>query len=188
MADCELLILGSDCPYRQFYPQGGGVRIAQVDIRPEHLGRRAAVDLPMRGDIRATLTDLVPRLGSKSNDERLNRAKQHFDRAGKQLDGLAEIKPGSQLIHPQQIAKVISDQAAENAVFSCDVGLPTVRAARYLAMSGQRRFLVLARFYGRCHGPGNRGTGHVSPQAGDFPLWRQRLYGADARFAEPCAT
>ncbi|MGY8684589.1 ubiquinone-dependent pyruvate dehydrogenase [Bradyrhizobium sp. UFLA05-153] len=142
MADCDvLLMLGTDFPYRQFYPQGSGVRIAQVDIRPEHLGRRAAVDLPMVGDISATLTDLLPRLDSKPNDERLKKAQQHYARTRKQLDGLAEIRPGSQLIHPQQIAKAISDQAADNAIFSCDVGLPTVWAARYLAMNGQRRLL-----------------------------------------------
>src|SRR6266436_6026527 len=43
MLDCDvLLMLGTDFPYRQFYPNGRGVRIAQVDIRPEQIGRRAA--------------------------------------------------------------------------------------------------------------------------------------------------
>ena len=56
MLDCDvLLMLGTDFPYRQFYPQGGGVRIAQVDIRGEHIGRRASVDLAVVGDVRATL-------------------------------------------------------------------------------------------------------------------------------------
>jgi pyruvate dehydrogenase (quinone) len=52
---------------------------------------------------------------------------------------LAEGKPGRDLIHPQQVAKAISDLAAPNAVFTCDVGLPTVWAARYLATSAERR-------------------------------------------------
>src|SRR5205807_1949006 len=39
MLDCGvLLMLGTDFPYRQFYPQGNGVRIAQVDIRAENIG------------------------------------------------------------------------------------------------------------------------------------------------------
>src|SRR5207248_5628472 len=59
----------------------------------------------------------------------------------KQLDELAATGPRRQLIHPQQIAKAISDHAADNAVFTCDVGLPTVWAARYLAMNGKRRLL-----------------------------------------------
>ncbi len=50
-------------------------------------------------------------------------------------------RPGRKPIHPQQIAKTISDQAAADAVFTCDVGLPTVWAARYLAMNGRRRLL-----------------------------------------------
>jgi len=37
-ADCDiLLMLGTDFPYRQFYPRGAGVRIAQVDMRPEQM-------------------------------------------------------------------------------------------------------------------------------------------------------
>ena len=58
-----------------------------------------------------------------------------------ELDDLAAGKPGSGLIHPQQIAKAVSDHAAEDAIFTCDVGLPTVWAARYLAMNGKRRLL-----------------------------------------------
>ena len=58
MLDCDvLLMLGTDFPYRQFYPRGGGVRIAQVDMRPEQIGRRAPVDLGVVGDVRATLDD-----------------------------------------------------------------------------------------------------------------------------------
>src|SRR5271170_5594673 len=56
MLDCDvLLMLGTDFPYRQFYPQGSGVRIAQVDIRAENIGRRAPVDLGVVGDVKATL-------------------------------------------------------------------------------------------------------------------------------------
>jgi pyruvate dehydrogenase (quinone) len=54
---------------------------------------------------------------------------------------LAKGRPGTKLIHPQQVAKSLSDLASEDAVFTCDVGLPTVWAARYLAMNGKRRFI-----------------------------------------------
>jgi len=37
--------------------------------------------------------------------------------------------------HPQQVAKAISDHAAADAIITCDVGLPTVWAARYLKMN-----------------------------------------------------
>ena len=140
MLDCDiLLMLGTDFPYRQFYPQGSGVRIAQVDLRAEHIGRRAAVDLGVVGDVRATLTALLPLLDQKRDGTHLEQARGHYAKTRKALDDLAA--PGKGLIHPQQIAKAISDHAAEDAVFTCDVGLPTVWAARYLAMNGKRRLL-----------------------------------------------
>src|SRR5436190_11178485 len=56
MRDCDvLLMLGTDFPYRQFYPEGSSVRIAQVDLRPENIGRRAHVDLGVLSEVRATL-------------------------------------------------------------------------------------------------------------------------------------
>jgi pyruvate dehydrogenase (quinone) len=142
MRDCDvLLMLGTDFPYRQFYPEGGEVRIAQVDLRAENIGRRAPVDLTVVGDVRATLAALLPLLKEKRDGTHLAQAQQHYARARKALDELAVGTPGKRLIHPQQVAKAISDHAAEDAVFTCDVGLPTVWAARYLAMNGKRRLI-----------------------------------------------
>jgi pyruvate dehydrogenase (quinone) len=142
MRDCDvLLMLGTDFPYRQFYPEGDGVRVAQVDLRAENIGRRVAVDLGVVGDVRATLSALLPLLKQKSDGTHLVQAQKHYARSRKELDDLAKGTPGKRLIHPQQIAKAISDLAAADAVFTCDVGLPTVWAARYLAMNGKRRLL-----------------------------------------------
>jgi pyruvate dehydrogenase (quinone) len=140
MLDCDvLLMLGTNFPYRQFYPQGGGVRIAQVDIRAENIGRRVPVDLGIVGDVKATLSALLPLLKQKWDGSHLAQAREHYAKARKALDELAA--PGKGLIHPQQVAKAISDRAAADAVFTCDVGLPTVWAARYLAMNGKRRLI-----------------------------------------------
>jgi pyruvate dehydrogenase (quinone) len=142
MLDCDvLLMLGTDFPYRQFYPQGSGVRIAQVDLRAENIGRRAAVDLGVVGDVRTTLATLLPLLQQKRDGAHLAQAREHYGKARKALDDLAVGSSGKGLIHPQQIAKAISEQAAEDAIFTCDVGLPTVWAARYLAMNGKRRLI-----------------------------------------------
>src|SRR5271169_2150882 len=142
MLDCDvLLMLGTDFPYRQFYPRRAGVRIAQVDIRAENIGRRAPVDLGVVGDVKATLTALLPLLKQKWDGSHLSQAREHYAKARKALDDLAVGAPGGKLIHPQQIAKAISDGAATDAIFACDVGLPTVWAARYLAMNGKRRLV-----------------------------------------------
>ena len=140
MLDCDvLLMLGTDFPYRQFYPRGSGVRIAQVDIRPEQIGRRTPVDLGVVGDVGATLDALLPLLQENRDRRHLDQATEHYRKTRKSLDELAVGTPGKRPIHPQQIAKAISDRAAEDAIFTCDVGLPVVWSARYLAMNGKRR-------------------------------------------------
>ena len=142
MCDCDiLLMLGTDFPYRQFYPRGAGVRIAQVDLRAEIIGRRAPVDIGVVGDVRATVEALLPRLKEKRDSIHLDHALEHYRKARKGLDELAVSRHGKPPIHPQQIAKAVSDLADDDAVFTCDVGLPTVWAARYLAMNGKRRLI-----------------------------------------------
>jgi pyruvate dehydrogenase (quinone) len=141
MKECDtLLMLGTDFPYRQFYPESG-VHIAQIDIRPQNLGRRAPIELGLVGDVAATIEALLPLLDQKTDGAHLGAARYNYQEARKGLDDLAQGRNGNRLIHPQQIARVLSELAAEDAVFTCDVGLPTVWAARYLAMNGKRRLI-----------------------------------------------
>src|SRR5215475_7502790 len=108
MLGCDvLLMLGTDFPYRQFYPSGANARIAQIDIRPGQLGRRAAIDLGLVGDVEATLQALLPRLQDNRDDAHLLQAQQHYAKARRELDDLAKINPGGHVIHPQQVAKAI---------------------------------------------------------------------------------
>src|ERR1700736_3760489 len=90
MLDCDiLLMLGSDFSYRQFYPARAGVRIAQIDIRAENIGRRAAVDLGVVGDVKATLAAVLPLLTQKRDGAHLAQAREHYAKARKELDRLA---------------------------------------------------------------------------------------------------
>ncbi|SUE44790.1 ubiquinone-dependent pyruvate dehydrogenase [Roseomonas gilardii] len=140
MENCEaLLMLGTDFPYRQFYPQKA--KIAQVDIRPENLGRRTRLDLGLVGDVGTTIAALLPRLVEKRDRRYLDACLAHYRKAREGLDELAQGKPGEGVIHPQHLARVLSEQAAENAIFTADVGTPTVWAARYLKMNGRRRLI-----------------------------------------------
>jgi pyruvate dehydrogenase (quinone) len=139
MMDCDvLLMLGTDFPYRQFYPDRA--RIAQVDIRPEAIGRRAPVELGVIGDVRETLIALLPKLTPKTDSAHLDKSRGHYAVARQSLDDLATGRPGGRL-HPQHVARVLGELAADDAVFTCDVGLPTVWAARYLPMRGGRRLI-----------------------------------------------
>jgi len=179
MLDCDiLLMLGTDFPYRQFYPQGAGIRIAQVDNRAENIGRRAPVDLGVVGDIRMTLETLLPLLEQKRDGAHLSQAREHYAKARKALDDLAAGTPGKRPIHPQQIAKVVSDRAAADAVFTCDVGLPTVWAARYLAMNGKRR--LIGSFW---HGSMANAMAHAIGAQAAFPGRQVVSLSGDGGFA-----
>jgi pyruvate dehydrogenase (quinone) len=139
MENCDaLLMLGTDFPYRQFYPVNA--RIAQVDIDAAAIGRRARVDLGVVGDVRRTVQALLPHLSAGRDEAHLSACTAHYRDARKGLDDLATGKAGGTL-HPQHVARSISRLASEDAVFTCDVGLPTVWAARYLAMNGKRRLV-----------------------------------------------
>ncbi len=139
MEACEtLLLLGTSFPYRQFYPTHA--KTLQVDIRGEQLGKRTAIDLGIVGDVKATLNALLPLLKTHEDSSHLEQAVKHYKKSRQELDALANVTTGS-IIHPQTVAKIINEAAASDAIIACDVGTPTVWAARYLKMNGKRRLL-----------------------------------------------
>jgi pyruvate dehydrogenase (quinone) len=140
MKDCDtLLMLGTDFPYQQFFP--AGARTIQIDLRREQLGRRTRLDLGIVGDVKTTLGALLPLLERKTARAHLEASRAHYRRARQSLDDLASGSPGVTPIHPQFVARTLDQLAADDAVFTCDVGTPTVWAARYLTMNGRRRLL-----------------------------------------------
>ena len=146
MMSCDaLLMLGTDFPYPQFYP--AGAKVVQVDVRGEQIGRRTRVDLGLIGGVKETLSALSPLLADKADRRYLDDCLEHYAEARKGLDDLAVGSPGRKPIHPQYVAREIDALATDDAVFTCDVGTPTIWAARYLHMNGRRR--LLGSF---CHG------------------------------------
>ena len=140
MMHCDtLLILGSDFPYRQFYPEAA--RILQIDIRAEALGNRAPLTFGAVGTVKDTLEALVPLIAEKSDTRHLDESVAAYGRARASLDALAESGPDSHAIHPQYLSRLVSELADDDAVFTADVGTPTAWAARYLKMNGRRRLI-----------------------------------------------
>ena len=134
-----LVMLGTDFPYPEFYP--GHAKVIQIDNRGEQIGRRTRVDLGLIGDVKDTLNALRPLIREKSDSAHLDKCVSHYKRARRELDDLAVGEPGQTPMHPQYIARVLDEAAADNAIFMCDVGTPTIWAARYLHMNGKRRLL-----------------------------------------------
>ena len=81
MHQCDLLLLlGTDFPYTPFMPVKN--KIAQIDLNPENLGRRAKLDLGLCGDVKDTLQALMPMIEGKEDDRFL----------GQQLEFYKEVK------------------------------------------------------------------------------------------------
>jgi pyruvate dehydrogenase (quinone) len=140
MEHCDaLLMLGTDFPYRPFYPEDA--RVVQVDVRGERIGRRVPVDVALVGTVKATAAALTERLAGGRDAEHLERMTGHYRRTRARLDGLAHRRGDDGPIHPQVLARAIDELAADDAVFTADVGTPTLWAARYLTMNGRRRLL-----------------------------------------------
>lgn len=140
MESCDaLLMLGTDFPYQQFYPSKA--KIVQVDLRGEQLGRRTPVDLGLVGDVGDTIAALLPLLEDHRDHRHLDASLKHYAKARKDLDDLADNDRNREPIHPQYVARLVSELADEDAVFLPDVGSPVVWAARYLTMNGRRRLV-----------------------------------------------
>jgi pyruvate dehydrogenase (quinone) len=155
MESCDtLLLLGCDFPYRPFYPKDA--KIIQVDWKGSQLGHRAPLALGLVGTVKETVKAVLPALKRKSNRTFLDNARKHYATARKGLDELATPSGAGRPIHPQYLAKLIDEIADDDAIFTADVGTPTVWAARYLTMNGKRQL----------HGSFNHGSmANAMPQA-----------------------
>lgn len=169
-----LLMLGTDFPYRDWYPTG--CKVVQVDTRAEHLGRRVPVDVGLAGDVGATLRALLPLLEEASDRTHLEGARERFARWEEGQQRLAD--PGHEHrwtgrlraaldnrdheIRPEALAAAVDRYAAEDAVFTSDTGMATVWLSRFVSMRGDRRLI----------GSYNLGSmANAMPQALGAQLW-----------------
>ncbi|MFD7078844.1 thiamine pyrophosphate-dependent enzyme [Streptomyces sp. NPDC059918] len=169
-----LLMLGTDFPYRDWYPTGR--KVVQVDTRAEHLGRRVPVDVGLAGDVGATLRALLPLLEQASDRTHLDGARDRFARWEEGQQRLAD--PGHEHrwtgrlraaldnrdheIRPEALAAAVDRYADEDAVFTSDTGMATVWLSRFVSMRGTRRLV----------GSYNLGSmANAMPQALGAQLW-----------------
>src|SRR5580692_1931980 len=146
MEHCDALVmLGTDFPYRPFYPSG--VPIVQVDVRGEQIGRRVHVDVPLVGTVADTVDALLPLINAKSDSAHLDRMTGHYRRARERLDHLTQERRGHSPLHPQAVAAAVDRLAAQDAVFTADVGTPCIQASQpgrqVVALSGDGGLAML---------------------------------------------
>jgi len=133
-----LLLLGTDFPFTEFLPDNG-VKKVQIDRRPKHIGRRTSVDLALVGDVKATLTELLPKVGAKSDtsflDEHLAQTRDFYDL----LNHYVEKGPGIKPIRPEFLAATLCKLASQDAMFFADTGTPCMWLARHIRGGTNRR-------------------------------------------------
>lgn len=140
MIDAEaLLMIGTDLPYRQFYPED--VPVIQIDSRGEQIGKRVPVEVPLVGTAKDTIRELLPLLKPAKSSRHLSKMLDHYKKTRSKLDDLARPSRGSRPIHPQYLTRVLDEKASDDAVFIPDVGSPVVYASRYIHTTQDRRVI-----------------------------------------------
>lgn len=140
MHEAEVLVmLGTDFPYSAFLPTD--IKIAQIDLKAERLGRRAKIDIGLCGDVKTTLRALLPMLQTKTDDSFLQKQLKRYEGVKKSLAAYANEKGKENHIHPEYVMTEIDKLAADNAIFTVDTGMTCVWGARYLQATGRRHML-----------------------------------------------
>jgi pyruvate dehydrogenase (quinone) len=157
-----VLMLGTDFPYEQFYPERA--THIQVDIRGEQLGKRHPLDIGLVGTVKDTAIALLPLLTDSKPEHHLDAARKHYLKTREKLDELAVPAGPRKALHPQYVARVLDRLADDDAVFIPDVGSPVIWAARYLKTNGKRR--VIGSFV---HGSMANAVSHAIGAQSAFP-------------------
>lgn len=125
-----LVLLGTDFPYVEFLPSDN--TIVQIDIKADRIGRRAKVDYGYAGDIKDTLSALLPRLKGNDDDTFLKEMQHEFKNSEENLQDFAEKQGECEEIQPEYIAEIINNLASDDAIFTVDTGMTSVWAARFI--------------------------------------------------------
>ena len=177
-----VLMLGTDFPYRDWYPKGKAV--VQVDARAEHIGRRTSVEVGVVGDAGAVARDLLGLVAAREDRSHLDQARERYDdwharqrrlvgaTTGEPRQGLLERARGvfenpDHRIRPEALAAAVDAIAADDAIFTSDTGMSTVWLSRFVELRGDPAAagLLQPRLDGQRDAPGARraGAGPLAP-------------------------
>jgi pyruvate dehydrogenase (quinone) len=137
---CDLfLMLGTDYPYSDFLPRKAVV--IQVDERARVIGRRAPTELGVIGSVRPTVKSLLDQVKSKSDGRFFETVTAQRKKWDEMLDKQSDPARSKDRIHPQAVARAVSDLAARDAVFVIDTGLNTLWSGNWIRQSGQQQII-----------------------------------------------
>jgi pyruvate dehydrogenase (quinone) len=148
-----LLMIGTDFPYRDWYPEGKTV--IQIDARPEHIGRRTHVTLGLVGHSVPTVRELLARVTPKESTAHLDKSRDTYRTWRNRQSALTDpdfdkslvgrvrekFDNTSDRIRPEALAQAIDRHAAPDTVFTTDTGMSTVWLSRFVTMTSRRALL-----------------------------------------------
>ncbi|MGW2863621.1 thiamine pyrophosphate-dependent enzyme [Streptomyces sp. NPDC001205] len=148
-----LVLLGTDFPYRDWYPEGK--KVIQVDRVAEHIGRRVPVDVALAADVGPTVRGLLERVPARGDRKHLDSAREKFTHwqdgqrrlaaPGHDKGLIGKVRSAldnrDHLVRPEALAAAVDAAAADDAVFTSDTGMATVWLSRFVEMRGRRRLV-----------------------------------------------
>jgi pyruvate dehydrogenase (quinone) len=134
-----VLLLGTDFPYQNFMPEKN--IIIQIDESPERLGRRAKLHMGLCGDIKDSITALLPLLSEKKDDSFLNAQLHFYEKVKRHQQTYINDKGSENKIQPEFVADTINRLSAEDTIFTVDTGMCCVWGARFINATGKRKML-----------------------------------------------
>jgi pyruvate dehydrogenase (quinone) len=137
---CDLLLMvGTDYPYSNFLPTKGSV--IQIDERAQVLGRRAPTVLGVIGSARPTLALLLDKVTTKTDTRFWDKVTHERAKWDEMLDKQSDLRRSKDRIHPQAVARAVSDLARPDATFVFDTGLNTLWSANWIRQTGSQRII-----------------------------------------------
>ena len=137
---CDLLLMvGTDYPYSNFLPAKS--EVIQIDVRPQVLGRRAPTALGITGSVRPTLQRLHEKVAAKTDALFWDKVTLERRKWDEMLDKQSDLRRSKDVIHPQAVARAVSDLARPDATFVFDTGLNTLWSANWIRQTGSQRII-----------------------------------------------
>jgi acetolactate synthase-1/2/3 large subunit len=138
VTECDLLIaIGARFDDRvtgkveTFAPKA---RVIHIDIDPAEIGKNVAVDIPIVGDVRMVLENILEKVKSKKNPEWL-----------KQIDGWRKeypLKYDSDKLNPQRVIEEINTITKGDAIICTEVGQHQMWTAQFYQFSKPRSLIT----------------------------------------------
>ncbi len=133
MEGCDtLLMVGTSFPYAEWLPQEGKARCVEIEIDASRIGLRYPVDVPLVGDARETLRELIPLLERKEDRSWREQIEGWVADWWRVLEERAMLDGDP--MNPQRVAFELSRVLPDDAIVTADSGSSTNWWARQVKL------------------------------------------------------